>query len=573
MKKIHHLDTTPPLSFLIVNNNNSNSNDIKDSLYEEKKTTVKSITKFKKVQITILNGDIEENNNNNDNNNIKKEDELNNERNQLQDQEKNQKESIQTKDNSDDNDEKLCKICYKQFSLYTCPRCHIGYCSSICFKSHNSRCSNEFFEQQVKENLKLIDKVSPKDSLEFLKRMKKIYDIEDEKFDTLLSKFNLPLSSKSTINDFDNINYNDYEKNEEDEEENNEDEEYIDINDLNIDEMTQDQLLSLLTPQDIEEFNNSIKDGTISNIIEEWIPWWNINIENNIDKLNINNNNNSNNNNNNKIIEINEVEEIKKEEDEEDKEIKLLCKRIPNIYSPIQPFSNFSKQPPSKSLFYHLIDIVYSYCYLMRTFNGEWNSNGFSINSQEDNDCILDGCTLILDLSSVLKPPPPSVAKSSSQPQPISFNSVESVLNNLLKSSHSGDGIEMKNNQGNIYFSLFLLQDVITILEKKDYILSLFSHCYQSFDLAINILKLNLNSSLSSTSSTSTSSTNQTSHININELKKEFQTISKCYDLVKKKLLFFLSWINEEQLSSFQFLSSSVNNYFENEKLILLKNR
>lgn len=410
-----------------------------------------------------------------------------------------------------------------------------------------------------------MDKVSPKDSLEFLKRMKKIYDIEDEKFDSLLSKFNLPLSSKSTINDFDNLNYNHYEKDnqddEDDEEDYDEDDEDIDINDLNIDEMTQDQLLSLLTPQEIEEFNNSIKDGTISNIIEEWVPWWNINIiENNTDKLNINNNNNK----NSKIIEINEVEEIKKEEVGEDREIKLLLKRIPNIYSPIQAFSNFSKQPPSKSLFYHLIDIVYSYCYLMRTFNGDWNSNSFNINNQEDNNCILDGCTLLLDLSSVLKPPLPQ--STSPLPPPISFNSVESVLNNLLKSSHSGDGIEMKNNQGNIYFSLFLLQDVITILEKKEYILSLFSHCFQSFDLAINILKLNLNNSISSTSTT-----NKTSTININELKKEFQTISKCYDLVKKKLLFFLSWINEEQLSSFLFLSSSINNYFENEKLILLK--
>ncbi|KAK5582460.1 hypothetical protein RB653_004045 [Dictyostelium firmibasis] len=549
MKKIHHLDTTPPLSFLIVNNNN----DIKDSFNEEKKTTVKSITKFKKIQITVLNDDnTEENENVEENLNIQ-------EKKVPQKSTQPNETSNSIDSDNDDEENKLCKICFKQFSVYTCPRCHIGYCSSICFKSHNSRCSNEFFEQQVKENLHLMDKVAPKDSLEFLKRMKKIYDIEDEKFDSLLSKFNLPLNSKSTITDFDNLNYNDYDD---------DNEQDIDISNLNIDEMTQEQLLSLLTPEEIEEFNNSIKDGTISNIIEEWVPWWNINIVEN--KLNINNNSNNknnNNNNNNKIIEINEVEEIKKEEEEEDEEIKLLLKRIPKIYSPIQPFSNFSKQPPSKSLFYHLIDIVYSYCYLMRTFNGEWNSNDFNIDNQEDNDCILDGCTLLLDLSSVLKPPPSpsSVIKSPL----ISFNSIESVLNHLLKSTHSGDGIEMKNNQGNIYFSLFLLQDVITILEKKDYTLSLVSHCYQSFDLALNILKLNLNNSIKI--STQPSSSLPSSSININELKKEFQTISKCYDFVKKKLFFFLSWINEEQSSSFQFLSSSVNNYFENEKLILLK--
>ncbi|EGC36868.1 hypothetical protein DICPUDRAFT_150594 [Dictyostelium purpureum] len=532
-RKIHHLDSSPPLSFLIIKDNNKNTENTN-------KPIVQNAGRFKKVQITILN---EENENNSSDNNNNIEICNNNDINNI-------KEGLNKSEEDNEND-KLCKICNKQFSLYTCPRCNINYCSLVCFKSHNSRCSTEFFEGQLKDNLKNIERVSPKESLTFLKRMKEIYDVEDSKFEELLSKYNLP--KDVTLNQLDE--YEDYED-EEDEEDDG-----IDLENLNLDEMTEEELLALLTKDELEEFNKSIKDGTISNLIDEWVPWWNINvkeIENNNGSCKI------------KEIEDDKDESIREEDNEkESNEIKLLLSRIPIIYKDIQPLSKLISNKPSKSLYFHLIDILYCYCFLTRTFNGEWglednginNNNNSNNNIDENNDTLLEGCKLILDLSTVLKSAPSNKEHLALyQAHLSSLNSVEGVIKNLLKSSHSSQ-IENNKNQGNIYFSLFLLEDLISILNNQSFILSSISHLFRSFKSSIAILKSNYNNKIKETPQKQ------------DEFKKEYQLLSNCFENISKKLLFFLSWVSSEDEDSFKLLSAQVYKYFNSEKSILLKNK
>ncbi len=45
-------------------------------------------------------------------------------------------------------------VCRKEFAKYTCPKCHVKYCSSDHYKSHNMFCSERFFKDQVESHLR-----------------------------------------------------------------------------------------------------------------------------------------------------------------------------------------------------------------------------------------------------------------------------------------------------------------------------------------------------------------------------------------------------------------------------------
>ncbi|KAA8526104.1 hypothetical protein F0562_007796 [Nyssa sinensis] len=48
----------------------------------------------------------------------------------------------------------ICRVCQKQFSQYTCPRCNTRYCSLHCYKSHSLRCTESFMKENVVEELR-----------------------------------------------------------------------------------------------------------------------------------------------------------------------------------------------------------------------------------------------------------------------------------------------------------------------------------------------------------------------------------------------------------------------------------
>ncbi|RKP13725.1 hypothetical protein BJ684DRAFT_9657, partial [Piptocephalis cylindrospora] len=52
-------------------------------------------------------------------------------------------------------DTSLCRCLEKKEARYTCPRCHITYCTLKCFKSpSHQECSEAFYKDQVMLNLK-----------------------------------------------------------------------------------------------------------------------------------------------------------------------------------------------------------------------------------------------------------------------------------------------------------------------------------------------------------------------------------------------------------------------------------
>mmetsp|Transcript_36694 Transcript_36694/g.82594 ORF Transcript_36694/g.82594 Transcript_36694/m.82594 type:complete len:347 (+) Transcript_36694:42-1082(+) len=47
----------------------------------------------------------------------------------------------------------VCRVCLHEAAEYTCPRCESPYCSLSCYKDHSSQCTEQFYEEQVHEDL------------------------------------------------------------------------------------------------------------------------------------------------------------------------------------------------------------------------------------------------------------------------------------------------------------------------------------------------------------------------------------------------------------------------------------
>lgn len=156
-------------------------------------------------------------------------------------------------------------------------------------------------------------------------------------------------------------------------------------------------------------------------MVEPWDPWWSrpsakyISLSSNGTQL---------------------VQPIRKEElgecddDEELQEIPL------GPETPLRPISKLTASEPSPLLAIHLTDIIYSYCFTLRLYNGDWKADP------------LESATVVLNVSSVLD--------QSKQPETVS-----EVLSHCLEKTCS----PAYKHMGGLQFGLRLIEDVINLLD------------------------------------------------------------------------------------------------------------
>eukprot|EP00347_Sterkiella_histriomuscorum_P013087 403366072 len=143
------------------------------------------------------------------------------------------------------NSQDYCKLCNKEKHKYKCPKCEILYCSITCYKTHNSACTEEFYQKNIEEKMKA-DKITSPEEIQKMKEIllkshqdkdKQMEDIE--KNENLISKdranFLMKLIEKDMLTD-----------------------------------------LSQLTLEEQKLFGNFVKDQKQLNQEEEVIPWWEI---------------------------------------------------------------------------------------------------------------------------------------------------------------------------------------------------------------------------------------------------------------------------------------------------------
>ncbi|KAG0699902.1 hypothetical protein DFH29DRAFT_934535 [Suillus ampliporus] len=157
----------------------------------------------------------------------------------------------------------LCGICRRQFSRYTCPGCNVSYCSLTCFRSEaHSQCSETFYRKEIQTDIKTkSSKTHEREKmLELLKRLEDQMQEEDS----------------SLLRD--------------------QDESDSDANDLvcrfagvDISSASSDELLRLLTKEEIDKFFNALRDPA-SQLAQQLLsseelqsvslePWWEASLE------------------------------------------------------------------------------------------------------------------------------------------------------------------------------------------------------------------------------------------------------------------------------------------------------
>ncbi|GBG61418.1 hypothetical protein CBR_g20449 [Chara braunii] len=142
-----------------------------------------------------------------------------------------------------------------------------------------------------------------------------------------------------------------------------------------------------LSPEEQCRFKRAVAAGVVSSLIEPWTPWW-VNVARTAVAIGPRGTS--------MIREVDDSQQPGVEKRRggpfEPAEGDEGRARIPPPSSEeLPPMKELTKAPPSPLLGVHLVNITYSYCFVMRLYNGEWSGDLPGVSAA------------LLDLSSVLK--------------------------------------------------------------------------------------------------------------------------------------------------------------------------
>lgn len=236
----------------------------------------------------------------------------------------------------------ICHVCHKQFSHYTCPRCNSRYCSLQCYKSHSNRCTESFMRENVVEELRQLrtDDSIKRKTLDILKRFHSEEEMEDldEEDDSTLSEETV---EKVLAGD------------------------QLSFDDLSVEEK--------------KRFLRAMASGELSKMIEPWEAWW---MKPSARTISLSKEGTP-------LVQLHA----------EQKPTTSLTSGTETTQSsgipqapdtPLPPLSKLSSAEPSPLLAVHLVDIIYSYCFTLRLYNGDWQSDA------------IGSALVVLSVSSVL---------------------------------------------------------------------------------------------------------------------------------------------------------------------------
>ncbi|KAM3963947.1 zinc finger HIT domain-containing protein 2 [Aphomia sociella] len=240
-----------------------------------------------------------------------------------------------SEEKSPTNNQKICGLCNSNISKYCCPRCDVYYCSLDCYKSdRHSVCSESFYRDCVNEELvsHQTDDESKSKMIEILKKMQNQDDNDIDIPEELLE------DGDSVIDSDDEEDVDLHER----------------IKDLNLDDP--DAIWNALTEDEKNEFEALLNQGDVGSIIPQWEPWWMYRKE---EKL---------------------IEDVNADEKVEDS-----LNNCPHLKA-VPPLSSLTTVQPSSAIKFNITNILASYAFIMRYYNGE-------VDAIEGTICLLSICT------------------------------------------------------------------------------------------------------------------------------------------------------------------------------------
>ncbi|XP_008806932.2 zinc finger HIT domain-containing protein 2 [Phoenix dactylifera] len=280
----------------------------------------------------------------------------------------------------------VCRVCQKQFAQYTCPRCNSRYCSLPCYKRHSLQCTESFMRENVMEELQ---QIQPEDEtktkmLDILKRFHSEEEMNsDDEDESMLSE--------ETI------------------------QKVVSGNEIRLEDLSADE---------IKHFRKALASGELSRLIEPWTPWWTKPSARSIS------------------LSPEGSQLVKPLHEHEGTIAQLSTTPEPNLRevpagpeNPLPPLRQLTHTDPSPLLAVHLVDVLYSYCFTLRLYNGDWHSDPFG------------AATTILSVSKVLG--------DDARPE-----TVAEALGACLEQTCSA----VYRHTGGFRFRIGLLDDIISLL-------------------------------------------------------------------------------------------------------------
>lgn len=239
-----------------------------------------------------------------------------------------------------------------------------------------------------------------------------------------------------------------------------------------------------LSLEERKGFQRALASGELSKMIEPWDPWW---LRSSAQRISLG---------------AQGKQLVQCVEEEEDDKGATFVSEIPRgPYTPLMSLSKLSSTMPSPLLPIHLVDVLYSYCFTLRIYNGEWQSDS------------LGAATMVMSVSSVLG--------QNAQP-----GTMKEVLSFCLEQTCSS---AYKSLGGGLKFGLNLVDDVIHLLSLGNGALV----C-----LLCDLQRLILGA--------------------IQEVKSSGRDLKKKLKLADRKVFFMMCWVNEQTPEVWQALESSV---------------
>ncbi|XP_026424452.1 zinc finger HIT domain-containing protein 2-like [Papaver somniferum] len=285
----------------------------------------------------------------------------------------------------------ICRVCQKQFSQYTCPRCNLRYCSLQCYKGHSLQCTESFMRENVMAEL---NQTQPDDNSK-----QKMLDI--------LKRFHSEEESIEGMDHSDNDDNDDHTLSEETVQK------ILSGNQVSLDD---------LSPEEVQQFQRAVASGELSKLIKPWNPWW-FNLSAKIISFSREGT---------QLVKPLQQQALPLHDTLEGGQSTEVP---PGPENPLPPINKLSSTNPSPLLSVHLIDIIYSYCFTLRLYNGDWKSDAF------------DAATVVLSLSSVFG--------EGVQPE-----SVAEALAHSMKQTCSAS----YKHAGGLQFGVGLIDDAVTLL-------------------------------------------------------------------------------------------------------------
>jgi gas vesicle protein len=221
-----------------------------------------------------------------------------------------------------------CTVCRQNLSRYTCPRCQIPYCSVDCYRNHTtensedvSACTEAFYQNRVQSIRQLETLEHNEDTHKVLNRqyeqslVSEDEDVSAEELYTLLSALEEQQGDDS---------------------------------------MTQEQLLSLLSPTLRATFQKDLQNGSLQKLVlETWYPWWRRELGN---------------------VEDDGDNDESPTTIQEPQTTRTSTKTLDERLLQIPSFDFIRKSGPAPLLVFNAIDIVYSICWTLRLYHGANNA-------------------------------------------------------------------------------------------------------------------------------------------------------------------------------------------------------